>query len=894
MSIPEPQNTLVILDSNAIIHRAFHALPPLTDKNGLQTNAVYGYFSVLFKVFQELNPKYLVATFDMAGPTFRHKQFEGYKATRVKAAQELYDQIPVVKEGLQAMGIPILEQKEAEADDVMGTLANMAAKYGLIQKVILVTGDMDAMQLVDKITNVFVLKKGISDTAIFDPQAVVAKYGFTPRQVVDFKGLKGDTSDNIPGVPGIGDKTALKLIDKFGDLETLYQYVDKVEDFSQISSDMKEVFGKKMFENLKNFKEQAFFSKELATIKIDLELKIDWEDTLVTEFEKNKVYEFFAKYQFESLKNRFDRIFVKDIEPKPIMPVVSGKNTGSLFDVTPRVAKKSLNESEAESQFDWQGFIKTYHQPIEFEKVCFVVEYEDRWFLVNDKNEMEYVGQISALVKRIGQIKVLKVGYDLKKLLVDLDTRKVNKDWWDIKIAEYLLSPGEKNYDWSKIQQKYLRYAVLQELGALPWVGIVEIYQKLNQSLTEKNLEYVFYEIEMKLMPVLGQMEKIGMYVDNKHLEKLSKEMATHIDQLQTQIFAITKTTFNLNSPKQLGEILFSEQGVLSGINKLKKTKGGQVSTSAEVLESLRDKHPVVSLILQYRELTKLKNTYVDVLPTLTDQIGRLHTTFEQTGTATGRLSSNNPNLQNIPGHSEWGKKVKESFVAVKDKMLVTCDYSQIELRLAAHLSEDANLLHIFQSGEDIHRATAANMFGVALDQVSTEMRYSAKAINFGILYGMGSVSLARNLNITKKEADEYLKKYKATYPKLMEFLEELKEQARTTKEARTLFGRLRDLREFSLKDPRAKSALERIAMNMPLQGLQADIVKLAMIRVFDELCDQKTVALVMQVHDELVLEVDQDKAESVAAQVKVIMEGVFRAKIPLPVEVCVSSKWEK
>lgn len=732
---------LVLIDANALIHRSFHALPPLTTKKGELVNAVYGFASVLLRVLKELKPDYIVATFDLPKPTFRHLEYKEYKATRPKTADELISQFPRAKEVLKAFDIPIFEKEGFEADDIIGTITK---KTGKDIEDIVVTGDLDTLQLVDENTKVFTLKKGITDTVIYDEKAVAERYGLKPEQLVDFKGLKGDPSDNIPGVPGVGEKTAIELLKKFGNIENLY---DKLEKNKDIHASLK----KKLLDN----KAQAIFSKKLATIRYDVPIKFNLKDCETETYDKQEVIKLFQELDFKSLINRL---------PQKQQPA-----SQNLFD-----------------------------------------------------------------------------GY-----------KKEPKD----KQSENRLKDIEKAY---------------------------------KEKILSKNV----YKLEKELVPVLEEMETAGIKLDIDFLKELSKKLNFRLEELWRKIYKLAGVKFNINSPQQLSEILFAKLKI--SIDGLKKTPGGVISTAASELFKLKGCHEIIDLILEHRELMKLKTTYVDTLPNLVDDKQRVHTIYHQLGTATGRLSSSNPNLQNIPARGEWGEQIRKAFIAEDGYKLLSADYSQIELRVAACLAKDKKMLEAFKKDYDIHKLTAAEVNNVSLDKVTDNMRFEAKALNFGVLYGMSVNGFSEAAGISRDRAKKFIDEYMRDFVGIAKYVEKTKKEAKKKGYVETALGRRRYLPQINSSDFLMRHAAERMAINMPIQGTAADIMKAAMIRISKSLPPEAR--LLLQVHDELVLEVKEDKIKEVAEIVKNAMEDVlnqpiFREvksifKIPLKADIKAGDNW--
>ena len=725
--------TLLLLDANSLIHRAFHALPPLSTSKGEMTNAVYGFVSILLRAIKELDPEYIAAAFDVAGPTKRHKQFPEYKATRKEAPQELYDQFGLVKEVLLALGIPIYEKQGFEADDIIGTIAFKTLKQKQVETVI-VSGDMDTLQLVNENTRVYTMRKGMQDTVLFDKKAVEKKFeGLVPGQVADYKGLRGDPSDNIPGVSGVGEKTAIQLLQEFGTIEHLYKNIEKTRSVRPA-----------LKEKLLSQKEQALLSKELATIDTRVPLSWNMQDAAWKSYDKNKVRELFLRLEFGSL---------------------------------------------------------------------------------------------------------------LKRL------------------------PGEQEES-SGRQSEMFQEEALQKVGRLYEEGV---------------LSKEVYEVEKKLVPILRGMEKKGIKIDRAYFEKLGQGMQKALAVSTKGIQEAAQKEFNINSTQQLSQVLFGLPPDGMGISPkgLKKTPKGVVSIASPELEKLENEHPVIKEILAYREIQKLYTTYVRPLPELADAAGRIHTSFDQFGAATGRVSSSNPNLQNIPNQGEWGRAIRKGFVAEQGWKLVSFDYSQMELRIAAHITKDPNLVSFFQQGADIHKMTAATVFGVAPDQVTDEMRFRAKALNFGVLYGMGVQGFARSAGILTQEARDFIENYFAQFPRIQEYMEEAKAFALQHGYAQTLMGRKRFLPDMNSRVPQLRSAAERMAINHPIQGTLADITKMAMVEIDGSVPGKgECWNMLLQIHDELLFEMQDDIIQSIEGRVRDIMARAGRLQVPVVVDVKQGVSW--
>lgn len=839
----------VLIDGNAIVHRAFHALPALTTSRGVVTNAVYGFTSILIKIIKDLKPDYIAATFDLAGPTFRHEQFEEYKIHRVKAPDELYRQIPIVKEILKTFGIPVYEMAGYEADDLIGTLATKAKKEKDAQ-VVIATGDLDTLQLVDgKKVVVFTLRKGMTDTVIYDEDAVMARYGLKPEQLNDYRGLKGDPSDNIPGVPGIGEKTAAELIKRFGSLDKLYNWLKRNgSDGSEPLKSFK--ISDKLKEKLLENKDKAYFSKQLSEVITDLDVdfslaKADWRKNLrLAEIEKA-----FKDLAFFSLLKRLSEIGL------------TGQGGLNLGEIKPKPQKIEVQ--------------------------------------TDDKNIFTVDDGAKLTADILSNPAHTVVGHDLKNILKPFIAPsadggvEIKSKLFDTKIAAYLLNPDQRDYEFHKIY--YTEFKEEADDPEQKTAYILRLKKELWDKIKKTRLEEVFNDIEMPLIPVLAEMESNGIKVDTKTISELQKVTSKEIEKLETKIYKLAGTNFNISSPQQLAEVLYTKLAIRG---KVRKTGGGALSTAAPELEKLRDSHPIIDLILQYRELTKLQSTYIEPFPQLIDKKdGRLHTTYNQCGTATGRLSSEEPNLQNIPTKTELGQEFRKAFVAENGFELVSFDYSQLELRVVAHIAKDEKMIEAFRRGEDIHTRTACEIFEVKPDEVTKEMRRQAKVLNFGIIYGMGPAGFARSAGVDNLRAREFITKYFAEFDGVAHYMEEIKDKAHKDGYVETIFGRRRQLLDIHSTMPQIQAAAERAAINHPVQGTAADLMKLAMIKVHKfvhEQYTQKDVRLLLQVHDELVCEIRSELVPKISGDVRRMMETVHELSVPLIADVRAGDNWQE
>ncbi|MFA5070352.1 MAG: DNA polymerase I [Patescibacteria group bacterium] len=911
------QRKFVIIDGNAIIHRAFHALPPtLTTKKGELVNAVYGFAAVLLKVLKDLKPDYIAATFDLGGPTFRDKMYKEYKATRVKADQSLYDQIPRVKELVSSFNIPIYEKAGYEADDVIGTIVEQVAKEPTEN--IIVTGDLDTLQLINDKTKVYTLKKGVSEEIVYDETHVRQRYGFGPEQMIDYKALRGDPSDNIPGVRGIGEKTAGDLIKDFGSLEKIYKALDKG---GKAAEKIKERYQTL----LKEHKKEAFLSKKLATIERKTPIEFDLEKAAVKNYDRQKVVTLFSELEFKSLLNKLPG------EP-------GGKRFQGSMDLgsnTPEVDRKKRSDKLG---LDYQlvdtetKLTKLIEELRNLEELCvdtettsldpFLAELlgvsfswqKDKAFFVSLVKLPEALEKLRPVLENG---KILKYGHNLKYDYAVLRQAGVEMQplYFDSMIAAYLINPGIRQYNLDNLVFTELGYEMqpLEELigkkgknqlpvSAVPveklsWYSCEDadftfkLAKHLDPDLEHNAAEGLFHKMEMPLVRVLTHIEEAGVKIDADFLGKMNKEISVRLIEIEKQIHKLAKTKFNINSPLQLKEVLF-EKLKISPLG-LSKTKTG-ISTAAAELDKLKDKHPIIALISKNRELAKLKSTYLEALPKLVNpKTGRVHTSFNQTVAATGRLSSSEPNLQNIPIRTELGAKIRKAFIAEKGFKLLAADYSQIELRIVASLANDEKMIESFQKGEDIHIRTAADINEVPLDKVTPQMRRAAKATNFGIIYGLGMHGLAANADISLDKARAFIEKYFTIHEAIANYLNDSKEQAHELGYNETLFGRRRYYPEINSGNQGLQAAAERAAINHPVQGTAADLIKMAMIEISHKLptVSPKT-RMILQVHDELVFEVPEPEVSKVSKFVKDTMENIYKLKVPIKVETGVGGNW--
>jgi len=929
MSKTKPK--LIIIDGNALIHRSFHALPPtLRTKNGQLVNAVYGFTSFLLKSLNEFHPEYVVLTLDRKGPTFRHEAYEAYKATRVKAPDELYEQIPFVKKVAAAFSIPIFELDGFEADDLIGTICEQTKTNKNLEKII-ITGDLDTLQLIDDRTKVYTMSRGLSDSVLYGADQVKARYSLTPDQIIDYKALRGDVSDNIPGVRGIGEKTASELLVEFRDLDGVYQAVEKNN--PKIRA--------RILELLKANKSNAYLSRELATINLEAPIKFSLSDATFSSFKLENVLNLFSELEFKSLLNKVKE--VRDTLNKAHdgraeteteeIKVPDGKNSskpGLGKTETTKFARnaKTFNYQLVDDDKKFSVFLKKLKtqksftfdtetsglDPITAELlgISFSWKSGEAYFVINSAK------RLAALKPILENPKIKKYGHNLKfdwRVLKNQGVDVKNLDF-DTMIASYLLNPSNRQHSLDSLAFTELGFEKISKADlassqptqlTLNFKALdpakLSLYSCedadftnrlvaiLSKRLGEENLEELFRKIEMPLIPVLGTMENNGIKMETAPLKKLSAAVAEKLKKLEKAIYKSAGIKFNINSTKQLKEILFERLAIST--DNLKKTKTG-FSTAEDELIKMRELHPIIPFIQDYRELNKLQTTYLSALPLMINpKTGRIHTSFNQTITATGRLSSTEPNLQNIPTRTEEGQKIRNAFVAGSGYELASFDYSQIELRLAAHISGDKKMIAAFKNGEDIHSATAAEINGVALADVTKQMRREAKAINFGIIYGQGPHGLSQSAGISYSRAGEFIKKYFSVYPNIKKMMDSSMKEAREKGYAITLFGRKRPLPEINSSIPAIRRGAERMAINTPLQGTAADLIKMAMIEAAKLIAGKEAeIKMLLQVHDELIFEIKKDKLETYIPEIKKIMESGLKLRVPIIVEENSGADW--
>lgn len=860
---------MLLIDGNSLLHRAFHALPPLRTSKGVHTNAVYGFLNMLFRILQEENPDYVTVAFDKKGPTFRHDEYAAYKATRPKTPDELIGQFDILKEILKALNINFIEADGFEADDILGTISKKGEQEGIFS--IIVTGDKDALQLVSSNTNVLLTKKGISEMETYDMEKVKSRYGIRPEAVADMKGLMGDKSDNIPGVPGVGEKTATKLIQEFKTLDNVLKNTDKLKG--------------RVKENLEKYAEQAEASKYLATIVRDVPLEFNPDDIAYCEPDYDKLINLFRDLEFYSLIDRvkipanaidtkeFDDNVTQNIEntdalQKLVKKINSLKNIAVLVDAE----RKDLVSYTIDGIY------------ISVEGKCYFINHK----LLKDNSS------ISCLKQILEDTAIYKITHDGKFIRNVL--RQLGIDFrcqFDTMLAAYLLESSKPRYDIPILVMEYLG-KTMSDIPSFDekTLYLFELKKIMDEKIKDYLMDKLFYEVEIPFSVVLADMEHAGIKVDFAKLQELSERFGKKLATLTEEIYDLAGTEFNINSPKQLGEILFEKLS----LPVIKRTKTGY-STDAEVLEKLRPSHPIIEKILEYRFLMKMKSTYADGLSALVDKkTGRIYTSFNQTVTSTGRISSTEPNLQNIPVKTEEGKHIRGVFTADgPGHILLSGDYSQIELRVLAHMSQDPGLIEAFVSGEDIHRRTASEVFGVAPEEVTPSLRDKAKAVNFGIIYGISDYGLAQNLGISNQEAKEYIDAYFARYPGVRDYIRETIKSAKTLGYVTTLLNRRRYIPDINSRNYHLRSFAERTAVNTPIQGSAADIIKIAMVKVYDNLRQNNLKAkILLQVHDELILDVPEEELIIVKGILKQHMENAIPLSVPLVVDFKQGFTWEE
>lgn len=859
---------LLILDSNSILNRAFYGVRYLSAKDGTPTNAIYGFLNILLKLIKEQEPDYICAAFDVKAPTFRHKQYEGYKAQRKPMPEGLAAQMPLAKDVLRAMGVTILEKEGYEADDIIGTVARLCEESEI--SCFIATGDKDDLQLASDKTKVIltVTKSGYNETIIYDDKAVKEKYRVTPTEFIDVKALMGDPSDNIPGVKGVGEKTAMSLIEKHHSIEYIYENIDDI--------------GLKgtMLQKMKDGREMAFMSKELATINRNTPIEFNAEECVFDGFENNgELYEILKRLELNSIIKKLDLSGGDNVK----------ENEDIFKDFSYQVGDKNM---------------------ISGDKVTVVLDFDGDNIssaAVGAGNNAVVLNEQDDIKELLEDDSIAKVMFDVKEAIVKLNGRiDIKNISDDTAIAAYLVDPAKNEYTIEKLASEYFGTVIEKpEVKQLSLLDDVEtdrseylakcavalgvLNERIGDKIKENGQEKLYHEVELPLVTVLAHLEINGFLVDDNQLKEFADKLGEKIDALTNEIYMLAGEEFNINSPKQLGVILFEKLE----LKPVKKTKTGY-ATNADVLEKLRDKHPIVNFIMEYRQLAKLKSTYCDGLRAVVNpNTHRIHSVFTQTVTVTGRLSSTEPNLQNIPTRTELGREIRKMFVAKEGYVLVDADYSQIELRVLAHIANDETMINAFRNNEDIHAVTASQVLGIPLEDVTKEQRSSAKAVNFGIVYGIGEFSLAQDLHISVKEAKAYIESYLEKYHGVRNYMESIKEQAKKDGYVKTMLNRIRYIPELKSPNYNIRQFGERVALNTPIQGTAADIIKLAMVRVDNRLINEGLKSkLILQVHDELIVEAHKDEVDKVKQILSEEMQSAMELNVPLKVDMSTGHSW--
>ncbi len=896
---------LVVIDGNSILNRAFYGIMSskmLQTADGTYTNAVYGFLAIMFKLFEDVNPEYLAVAFDVKHPTKRHEMYKDYKGTRKGMPDELAAQMPIIKKVLEAMNIKVVELPGYEADDILGTLAKYTEKQG--KEVILLTGDRDSFQLAsDKITiRIPRTKAGKTEVEDFNRNKILEVYGLEPSQLIEVKGLMGDTSDNIPGVPGVGEKTALNLIKEFENIDNIYA---KLESGEQVAKG-------KLKENLENNKDLAILSRELGRIDIEAPITKELSEYKVKEWDKKKVLEIFKELRFNRYIERFDLENENTVEEKDIK---------ELFEFE---ELNDSNKNELINEINSRKEIYYYLENIEAKQEELIIKKKINYIYVysQEKNKVYSIKFNKEIFKDIFESKeIMKISNNIKEDYILLKQEGINSEnmMFDTKIAAYVLNATSNAYSLEEIARQYLELDITEYSGeedskevqtslfdmteeskedeknkanfqsAIKAYVVGKAKDRLVEELKKQEELDLFNNIEMPVSQILAEMQWEGMYIDEKELIKYGNNLKEHIEELRIDIYKLADEEFNINSTKQLGVILFEKLGLKPS----KKTKSGY-STDVDALEKLKGEHPIIEKILEYRQLVKLNSTYVEgMIPFINVKTGRIHTFFHQTVTTTGRLSSTEPNLQNIPTRTELGKKLRKVFKPAKGKVFLDADYSQVELRVLAHMANDEIMVDAFNTNADIHTISASQVFKVPVEEVSKQLRSRAKAVNFGIVYGISEFGLAEQIDIKRNEAKQYIEQYLETYHGIRDFMSEIVESAKRKGYVETLFGRRRYIQELSSNNYMVRKFGERAAMNTPIQGTAADIMKIAMIKVYNELKARNLKSkIVLQIHDELIIETVLEEKEEVSKLLKECMESAAKLSVPLTVEVEVGNSW--
>ena len=897
---------LVVIDGNSILNRAFYGIMSskmLQTADGTYTNAVYGFLAIMFKLFEDVKPDYIAVAFDMKHPTKRHEMYKEYKATRKGMPDELAVQLPIIKDVLNAMNIKVIEKEGYEADDILGTLAKTAEKEGLTA--ILLTGDRDSFQLASDKTTIRIprTKGGKTETENFDKTKIIEVYGVKPKQLIEVKGLMGDSSDNIPGVPGVGEKTALNLIKEYETIDNIYNKLEKDEPVAK----------GKLKENLTNNKDLAILSRELGRIDVNAPINKDLSEYKVKEWDKEKVLEIFKKLRFNRYIERFNLLNDLKSESKT-------EDVKSLFE-------HELLEDDSKienliNKINDEKILYYYFEKTETNDTTLIIKKIIKYINIYEKteNKVYTIDFDNIKFKNIFENKdILKCGYRIKEDYIVLKQNGINPQnmMYDVKIATYILNSTSNLYSLEDISKQYLDLDIT--LYSEPEEKNIQtsLFDNSNNSdESEKKSNYInamyayiigksreiileelskidaldlFNNIEMPIAEILAEMQLEGMCIDEKELIKYGENLKEHIEELRIDIYNLAGEEFNINSTKQLANILFEKLNLTPS----KKTKSGY-STDVEALEKIKNSHPIIEKILEYRQLMKLNSTYVEgMIPFINEKTGRIHTFFHQTVTATGRLSSTDPNLQNIPTRTELGKKLRKVFKAGSGKVFLDADYSQVELRVLAHMANDETMINAFNSGADIHTISASQVFKVPIEEVSKQLRSRAKAVNFGIVYGISEFGLAEQIDIKRKEAKQYIEQYLETYHGIRDYMKNIVEEAKRKGYVETLFKRRRYIPELNSKNYMVRKFGDRAAMNTPIQGTAADIMKIAMIKVYNELKNRNLKSkIVLQIHDELIIETVLEEKDEVRNLLKECMESSAKLSVPLNVDVEEGKNW--
>ena len=897
---------LVVIDGNSILNRAFYGIMSskmLQTADGTYTNAVYGFLAIMFKLFEDVKPDYIAVAFDMKHPTKRHEMYKEYKATRKGMPDELAVQLPIIKDVLNAMNIKVIEKEGYEADDILGTLAKTAEKEGLTA--ILLTGDRDSFQLASDKTTIRIprTKGGKTETENFDKNKIIEVYGVKPKQLIEVKGLMGDSSDNIPGVPGVGEKTALNLIKEYETIDNIYNKLEKDEPVAK----------GKLKENLTNNKDLAILSRELGRIDVNAPINKDLSEYKVKEWDKEKVLEIFKKLRFNRYIERFNLLNDLKSESKT-------EDVKSLFE-------HELLEDDSKienliNKINDEKILYYYFEKTETNDTTLIIKKIIKYINIYEKTENKvYTMDFDNIkFKNIFENKdILKCGYRIKEDYIVLKQNGINPQnmMYDAKIATYILNSTSNLYSLEDISKQYLDlditlYSEPEEKNIQTslfdnsnnsdesekkssYINAMYVYiigksrEVILEELSKIDALDLFNNIEMPIAEILAEMQLEGMCIDEKELIKYGENLKEHIEELRIDIYNLAGEEFNINSTKQLANILFEKLNLTPS----KKTKSGY-STDVEALEKIKNSHPIIEKILEYRQLMKLNSTYVEgMIPFINEKTGRIHTFFHQTVTATGRLSSTDPNLQNIPTRTELGKKLRKVFKAGSGKVFLDADYSQVELRVLAHMANDETMINAFNSGADIHTISASQVFKVPIEEVSKQLRSRAKAVNFGIVYGISEFGLAEQIDIKRKEAKQYIEQYLETYHGIRDYMKNIVEEAKRKGYVETLFKRRRYIPELNSKNYMVRKFGDRAAMNTPIQGTAADIMKIAMIKVYNELKNRNLKSkIVLQIHDELIIETVLEEKDEVRNLLKECMESSAKLSVPLNVDVEEGKNW--